>query len=103
IDLTSVEIASEVAKFDLTLAMEETDEGLIGWLNYNTDLFETATVERMVGHLQTLLARLAAQPLLRVSDCSLLTFAEEEQLLVKWNQTGRKYPEDLCLHDQIQR
>jgi hypothetical protein len=36
IDLTSVEVASEVAKFDLTLAMEETDEGLIGWLNYNT-------------------------------------------------------------------
>jgi amino acid adenylation domain-containing protein len=103
LSLTPREVASKTAKFDLTLAMEETDEGLIGWLNYNTDLFETATAERMVGHFQTLLARLVAKPLLRVGDCSLLTPAEEEQLLLKWNQTVKKYPEDLCLHEQIQR
>ncbi|HWU91317.1 MAG TPA: amino acid adenylation domain-containing protein, partial [Kofleriaceae bacterium] len=48
-------VERSIAKFDLTLMLEETDQGLTGSLEYATDLFEAATIARMAGHLQVLL------------------------------------------------
>src|SRR6185503_5410584 len=50
------------AKFDLTLDMSETREGLLGTLNYNTDLFEPETIERLTGHFSHLLDAIVAHP-----------------------------------------
>jgi len=47
--LTSVAVDSGTAKFDLTLSLREEDEELKGWLEYNTDLFDAATIHRMAG------------------------------------------------------
>ena len=49
--LSSLEIESGTAKFDLTLSMEDTEQGLVGFLEYNTDLFHATTISRMLGHL----------------------------------------------------
>ncbi len=92
--LTSVEIDPETAKFDLTLELAETAEGLRGWIEYSTDLFEPATIARMAGHFQTLLEAMVAAPAQRVSRMPLLTAAERARVLVEWNDTAADYPRD---------
>jgi amino acid adenylation domain-containing protein len=88
---------SAIAKFDLTCSMEETPEGLTGALEYNTDLFERATIERMAGHLTTLLEGIVVSPKQRLSELPLLTMAEQQQLR-DWNDTVVDYPSELCVH-----
>ncbi len=75
------------AKFDLSLAMQETGRGLEGTFEYSTDLFDHATITRMIGHFQTLLAGIVADPDQRLSALPLLTAAERRTLLVDWNDT----------------
>ncbi|MBW4417614.1 MAG: amino acid adenylation domain-containing protein [Myxacorys californica WJT36-NPBG1] len=96
------EVDTEVAKFDLTLFVEETAEGLIGTLEYNTDLFQTSTIDRFIEHFQTLLEGIVANPNQRLSDLPLLSSTERHQLLVEWNQTQTDYPHDQCIHQQFE-
>ncbi|MBN4004268.1 non-ribosomal peptide synthetase [Nostoc sp. LPT] len=86
------------AKFDLTLAMANTSTGLLGVWEYNTDLFDQRTIERMSGHFQTLLEGIVANPKERISQLPLLTEVEQQQLLVDWNNTQSNYPQDKCIH-----
>ena len=86
------------AKFDLTLLVTETDQELVGDVEYNTDLFEAATITRLVGHFQTLLTGFIANPAGRLSDLPLLTEAERHQLLAEWNAVQIHYPQGPCLH-----
>ena len=92
--LSSFKVESETAKFDLTLTISETQEGLIASLRYNTDLFEAATIKRMLGHFGTLLEGIVANPQARISEFPILTDAEKHQLLIEWNDTTRDYPHD---------
>ncbi|MCV3214074.1 amino acid adenylation domain-containing protein, partial [Plectonema radiosum NIES-515] len=92
------DIQTDTAKFDLTLALDSRSEGIIGNIEYNTDLFEAATISRMIGHFKTLLAGIVANPQARVSELPLLTEAERYQLLVEWNNTTKEYPKDRCIH-----
>jgi amino acid adenylation domain-containing protein/non-ribosomal peptide synthase protein (TIGR01720 family) len=96
--LSSLEIESGTAKFDLTLSMEDTEQGLVGSLEYNTDLFHGTTISRMLGHFQTLLEGIVAEPDQRLSDLPLLTQPERQQLLVEWNDTQADYSKDVCIH-----
>jgi len=98
LNLIPLEIENTVAKFDLTLLMEETEQGLKGVWQYNTDLFDAATIGRMSGHFQTLLEGIVTNPQQRVSELSLLTEAERHQLLVEWNDTQAEFPQDKCIH-----
>jgi amino acid adenylation domain-containing protein/non-ribosomal peptide synthase protein (TIGR01720 family) len=66
--------------------------------SYDRRRFEDETITRMFGHLQTLLEGVVADPEQRVADLPLLTPAEQEQVLVEWNQTAAPYPAHLCLH-----
>jgi amino acid adenylation domain-containing protein/thioester reductase-like protein len=81
------------AQFDLNLALEETADGLLGLLEYSTDLFDEATISRLAAHYQTLLTAAVANPDLHLSQLPLLTPAETHQLLVTWNDTRRDHPE----------
>ena len=85
--LKPLEIHSKTAKFDLTLYVEEADTGLIANLEYNTDLFDASTINRMLGHYQRLLESIVANSNQQLSELSLLTEAEQYQLLVEFNQT----------------
>lgn len=95
--LSPMIIDSGIAHFDLTLEMMDTEEGLKGRLVYNTDLFDTATIGRLLEHFQTLLESVVTQPKQRVSALPLLTEAERHQLLVEWNDTRTEYPSGLCI------
>ncbi len=87
-----------MAKFDLTLSLRETKDGLVGSWNYNTDLFDSETIFRMAGHFQTLLSAIVENPQQRVAELPLLTQAEKHQLLVEWNETTHEYPREKCIH-----
>ncbi|WP_442937364.1 non-ribosomal peptide synthase/polyketide synthase [Nostoc sp.] len=96
--VSSLPIESAIAKFDLTLGVENTTSGLVGWWEYNTDLFDSSTIERMTGHFVTLLEAIVANPSERISQLPMLTASEQQQLLVEWNNTQVDYPQDKCIH-----
>jgi amino acid adenylation domain-containing protein len=98
LNLTPVEVDTGTTHFDLTLHIVDTDQGLLGTLAYNTDLFEAATITRMLGHFRTLLEAVATAPERRVSDLPLLTEAERQQLLLNSSGTKVDYPKALCIH-----
>jgi amino acid adenylation domain-containing protein len=98
LDVSVWEPHSQTAKFDLTLSMQDTGADIFGMLEYNTTLFEAATVERLIGHLELLLSAVTADPDQRLNRLPLLTEAEHQQLFVEWNQTGVDYCRDWCAH-----
>lgn len=91
------EIESGMAMFDLSLSMQVVAGELQGGVKYNTDLFENATIERLIGHLQTLFAGAVASPSSVIWTLPLLTNWERDQL-TQWNDTGVDYGQDCCLH-----
>jgi acyl carrier protein len=96
--IDSLPLEGETAKFDLTLSMENTETGLMGVWIYNTDLFNSETIERMNGHFLTLLEGIIANPSERISQLPLLTKVEQQQLLIDWNNTEIDYPADKCIY-----
>ncbi|HWG91861.1 MAG TPA: amino acid adenylation domain-containing protein, partial [Candidatus Thermoplasmatota archaeon] len=78
--VTQVPVTEPAAEFDLTLTLHETENGLEGHLEYNADLFDPATAERLSTHLSTLLETAPRQPDRRIGALPLLT-AEEQATL----------------------
>jgi len=99
LQFTPWEIETVTAKFDLTLSMEESDQGLQGWWEYNSDLFEADTIARMALNFQTILAAIVVNPQQSVRELPLLTDLERHQLLVEWNHTKTEYPKSQCIHE----
>jgi amino acid adenylation domain-containing protein len=97
--LSFLDVYNETAKFDLTLELGETPEGLSGWFEYNIDLFDAATIARMAGHFQTLLEGIVADPGQRAATLPLLTADERRQMLTEWNNTAADYPRDKYIHE----
>ncbi|MGH9665786.1 MAG: condensation domain-containing protein, partial [Bryobacteraceae bacterium] len=99
------EVESTTAKFDLTLYMEESGADLIAAFEYNSDLFDAATICRMSGQFAALLEAVASdtgRPLRAVS----MFAAEERELLAAWNRTGAEYdlrPIQYLFEDQVGR
>jgi amino acid adenylation domain-containing protein len=103
---SQLDIDTETAKFDLTLELQETSEGIVGRFEYSIDLFNADTIDRMVGHFQTLLEGIVANPDQKISELPLLTEWERQQL-VAWNNTATAYPQNACIHllfeEQVER
>lgn len=89
---------AESVKFDLILYMTYSGSELTGSLAYNTDLFDAETIKRMVGHFQTLLEGIVADPDVRLGSLPFLTQAEE-RLRVERIETKVEFPRDKCLHE----
>jgi amino acid adenylation domain-containing protein/non-ribosomal peptide synthase protein (TIGR01720 family) len=87
------------AIFDLDVEFTEQAGALHAVIEYNTDLFDHSTIERLGDHLGALLAGALADPSCPVSELPLLTAAERRQLLVEWNDTAMDFPADRCLHE----
>jgi amino acid adenylation domain-containing protein len=89
-------------RFDLSVMLGETAAGgLVGRLRYSTALFDHATVQRMAGHLVTLLAAAAADPGWRLSELPVLTAGERDQLIRGWNDTAATVPATAGAHDLV--
>jgi len=90
-------IDTDTARFDLSFGFEERTNEIIGRIEYSTELFDAVTIERMIGHFQTLLEGIVTNPQQRISELPLLTERERHQL-VEWNDTQADYPKDKCIH-----
>lgn len=91
------------AIFDIVLNLWESDAGEVsGLLEYNTDLFDRSTIERMLRHYNTLLEAAAAAPDMPVERLPILSDEERHRLLVEWNATAADYPLDTCLHALVE-
>lgn len=91
LQIQSMEVELETVKFELSLTLSETDDGLVGNIRYCRDLFAAATMERMMRHWQRLLEWLIAHPQARLAELPLLTKEEEQQILSTWNATQEDY------------
>ncbi len=91
--VTPLDMETRTTPFDLVLDVDDSAEELKGFWQYNSDLFDEQTVQRMSGHWVGLLEAMAAEPEGRVSELPILSPAERTQLLVEWNRTGTAYPD----------
>jgi amino acid adenylation domain len=98
LSLSPLALESVTTKFDLTLVMSETERGLVGAWEYNSDLFEAATLHRLGEHFQCLLRGVVVQPEQRLAELPLLSEAERRQVVVEWNATQSEYPQERCIH-----
>jgi amino acid adenylation domain-containing protein len=96
--LRTLEVDALAAKLDLMVSVVEQGDELRGYCEYSTDLFDRATISRLLGHFQRLVAAVVADPRTPLSALPLLGAAERHQLLVEWNDTDRLNPTDNCLH-----
>ncbi len=99
LQLEFAELVNDTAKFELTLLVQETSRGLVTRVEYNTDLFESATITRLLRQYETLLAGIAANPGQRLSALPLMPEEEQKQVLHDWNQTAKEYPKHKTLVD----
>src|SRR5262249_7700548 len=97
-----VEVDSGIARFDINLFMEEEERRLRGYLNYNTDLFNRDTIQRLISHFKNLLDSIVTNPGQKIFNLSILSQTERHQLLIEWNDTARNYPKAKCIHELFQ-
>lgn len=97
------EIDGGAAKWDLALALADNRQGLSAFMEYNTDLFDAATIQRTLGHFERLVEQIVANPHVRLSELCLLTEGEWQQLVVQYNATKKDFPYDVCFHNLFER
>ncbi len=95
--LTLEDLGNGTAKFDLMLSLQEQGPEVSGHLEYSRDLFEAATIERLIGNYQILLEGIVAHPEHPMAQLPLLTEQERQQQLSQWNATQVSYPQR-CIH-----
>jgi len=94
-----LELDSGSARFDLTLGLTEGTESLRGFFEYPLDLFEPATIARMVEHLTTLVEGIVANPDRRIWELPLISESERHRLLADWGSARGEYPNHQCIHE----
>ncbi|TQR71494.1 non-ribosomal peptide synthetase, partial [Pseudomonas aeruginosa] len=80
----------QTAQFDLTLDIQEDENGIWASFDYATDLFDASTVERLAGHWRNLLRGIVANPRQRLGELPLLDVPERRQTLSEWNPAQRE-------------
>ncbi|PHM72994.1 non-ribosomal peptide synthetase [Xenorhabdus sp. KJ12.1] len=101
LQLTPVEQVRYSTHFDLTLSLTETKAGLLGELEYATDLFDAATIERMIGYLKQVLMAMTTDAIQPVARLPMLSASEQQQLLVEFNATQTfqtENPQNALIH-----
>ncbi|MFD3658960.1 condensation domain-containing protein, partial [Streptomyces sp. NPDC058620] len=88
-------------QFDMVVALGEDDGALTGEIQYSTALFDAVTVERMAGHMVTLLGAVGADAEIPVGELPVLTEAEHERLVREWNATAVSLPVVGGVHELI--
>ena len=91
-DLTQMDVVVGAAKYDLYLELDERPEGMAGRFLYSTELFDPATIRRMIGHWTRLLQGVARDPDTKLGALPLLGEDERRTLVETWNDTARPLP-----------
>lgn len=96
-------IDGETAKYDVTIGLTETEDGLDGFLEYSPDLFRRETFERMSRHWEALLHSIVRNPQQSIHELAMLSDEERHQLIAEWNETAQPFPDDSCIHHLFER
>ena len=99
----SIELERNTALFDLTMMTAREGDRLCVALEYSTDLFTSASIERMADYFRNLLKAIVKEPGQRLADFPLLAQPERHQLLVKWAETPAVPYEDVAIHHRFER
>lgn len=94
---------SETTKFDLSLIMAETKTGFEVTFEYNTDLFDARTIERLLDHFELLLEAIVTDPAKPVARIPVMNPSEMHQILKTWNDSAAEFPTDLCMHQWFEQ
>jgi amino acid adenylation domain-containing protein len=84
----ALHVAKQTSTFDLGFNLWETGDGLAGTVDYSTDLFDAATIERLAAHYTNLLVAVAGDPGRRILDLPMLSEPEMRRAIFEWNKTG---------------
>ena len=107
LDIDSLMASADTSKFDLLLFATDSGDEIWLELEYSADLFDKDRIVRMLGHYQTLLEAVAADPGMSIAKMPLLTAEEHQQIVVDWNRTELSIPQDKCLdelfREQVER
>ena len=95
--IPEVVFSSRTSSFDLTLSVRQAENGLDAMFEYDTDLFDEASIERFATHYQYLLEQIVASPELSISRYSLLNPEEQLALVARWAEPAADYPSVLTL------
>jgi len=99
LSVTKFDLPLSGAKFDLSLSLRDSGDAVEGVLEYATDLFDRPTIERMSGHLLCLLEAMVADDRQRISELNLLSAAQREQLLVRFNEAPAVHGKSGLIHE----
>ena len=99
INFTPLDIEGAGSTLDITLSITDTNNNLQGDFEYNTDLFDAETINRMLVHYQTILEGMVANPDQRVEEVPILSEAELQLQLIDWNNSKQEFPQDKCYHE----
>lgn len=97
-----LEVNTGTTKSDLDLYMWEESGGMVAAIEYNAELFDGPTIERMLANLETLLRGSVANPDARVSELPLLSAEERTTVLETWNATAADHPRTQCIHELVE-
>ncbi|MFL6660993.1 MAG: non-ribosomal peptide synthetase [Rhizobacter sp.] len=95
------ELESGTSKCDLTLSILERPDGLVGALEYATDLFSAQTARRLVRRYTQLLRQVTSAPRQAISRLDLLLDGERTKLLEEWNATAMPWPSEVCIPARV--
>ncbi len=101
ITVESIDLNLRMAQFEITLVVEEAGGNIYGCWQYNSDLFDSASIARLNDLYKQVLLEAVDHPERRISEFTLLSPHEEKTLLGDWNDTAVEFPRDLCLHQLI--
>ncbi|HEX2269404.1 MAG TPA: AMP-binding protein, partial [Pyrinomonadaceae bacterium] len=102
LELESMPLDLRVSQFDLTVMMAEAGEELAARIEFNTDLFDRETIERMAEHFRQLLESAVAEPQRQVGGIEMLSNEERQQVVHAWNDSRREY-ERACIHELFEK
>jgi len=102
LELQWLDIHSGTAKFDLALHVVEREAGLSCMMEYRTDLFEAASIDRLLSHFQTLLTGIVADPDAQLATLPLMTCEQERELLRDLNAEAVDYEPRYCIHQLVE-
>ncbi len=100
--IENVVIDQKYSAFDLSMTMAQTNEGLGASITYNTDLFDDATIQRMLLHYETLLSGVLLEPDRKVATLPILTEKERNQLIYDWNANKENVAIDTTVYRQFE-
>jgi natural product biosynthesis luciferase-like monooxygenase protein len=102
LDISPINFDNGSSQFELSLHLWEAEDGFSGHFEFNTDLFEKATINRLADNFTTLLKSIVENPEGKIFDIPILSEGERNKILFDWNKTEKDFDRKICVHQLIE-